>query len=321
MSDDVSDPAKPTVLLAPGLGGLRRLFEGSYTVLEQPKEGVAAFCAGDGQPVRAIVTMGSTPVQPEVAALPHLGLVAVIGSGFEEIDVRGLRARGVEVTHSPNANHEDVADQAVGLMIAEVRKIAVGDRRVRAGEWIKDKHPPPTRSIKTLKVGIVGLGAIGLAIAERLAPFGCTVAWWGPRPKPDAAWPRAETLLKLAEESDVLMIAHRADETNKGLIGADVLSALGPRGVLVNIARGSAVDEVALIAALKSGALGGAALDVFEEEPTPAGRWRDVPNVVMTPHTGGGGDASLRSMTGMVAENLRRYFAREPLANPVSVQN
>jgi lactate dehydrogenase-like 2-hydroxyacid dehydrogenase len=308
----MSDNAKPTVLLASGLGGLRRLFEGVYTVLDSPADAAAA---------RAFVTMGSNPMPPEVAALPNLGLVAVIGSGFEAIDVKQLRGRGVEVTHSPNANHEDVADHAVGLMIAEVRKIAAGDRRVRAGEWVKDKHPPPTRSIKTLKVGIVGLGAIGLAIAQRLQPFGCAIAWWGPRPKPDAPWPRAESLLKLAGDSDVLMVAHRADDTNKGLIGAEVIHALGPRGVLVNIARGSAVDEDALIAALKSGALGGAALDVFEEEPTPAERWRDVPNVVVTPHTGGGGDASLRAMTGMVAENLRLFFAGDPLANPVPVQD
>jgi lactate dehydrogenase-like 2-hydroxyacid dehydrogenase len=312
--------AKPTVLLAPGLGGLRRVFEGACTVLDAPKDGLAAFAKGEGLAARAYVTMGSNPVPPEIAALPNLGLVAVIGSGFEEIDVKGLRARGIEVTHSPNANHDDVADQAVGLMIAEVRKIAVGDRRVRAGEWVKDKHPPPTRSIKTLKVGVVGLGAIGLAIARRLEPFGCAIAWWGPRPKPDAVWPRAESLLKLAEDSDVLMIAHRADETNKGLISAAVIAALGPRGVLVNIARGSAVDEDALIAALKSGKLGGAALDVFEDEPTAADRWRDLQNVVVTPHTGGGGDASLRAMTGMVAENLRRFFAGEPLANPVPVQ-
>ena len=156
-------------------------------------------------------------------------------------------------------------------------------------------------------------------MAERLAPFGCEIAWWGPRPKPDAPFRRVESVLALAEQSDVLIIAHRADDSNKGLISKEVIEALGPRGVLVNIARGSAVDEDALIEALKSGKLGGAALDVFEEEPTPLDRWRDVPNVVLTPHTAGGGDASLRNMTGMVAENLRRFFAGEPLANPVPV--
>jgi lactate dehydrogenase-like 2-hydroxyacid dehydrogenase len=317
----MSQPGAPLILLAPGLGGLRRLFKPIGAVLDLPKDGVAAFAAGEGLGARVLVTTGSRPVAPEIAALPTLGLVAVIGSGFEAIDVKGLRARGVEVTHSPNANHEDVADHAVGLMIGAVRKLMDGDRRVRAGEWIKDRHAPPTRSIRTLQVGVVGLGAIGLAIAERLRPFGCKIAWWGPRPKPEAPFAYVDSLLKLAEESDVLMIAHRADESNKGLIGAEIIAALGPRGVLVNIARGSAVDEDALIEALKSGALGGAALDVFEQEPTPAERWRDVPNVVLTPHTAGGGDASLAAMTGMVAENIRRFFAGEPLANPVPVQN
>jgi lactate dehydrogenase-like 2-hydroxyacid dehydrogenase len=316
----MSDAAKPTVMLAPGLGGLRRLLEGAYTLIDMPREGVAAFAKGEGQAARAFVTLGSRPVEPEIAALPHLGLVAVIGSGFEEIDVKGLRARGVEVTHSPNANHEDVADHAVGLLIAEVRKIVAGDRKVRAGEWVRDKHPPPTRSLKTLKVGITGLGAIGLAIAERLEPFGCQISWWGPRPKPQVRFPHVPDLLTLAQQSDILMIAHRADETNKGLISAEVIHALGPRGVLVNIARGSAVDEDALIDALKTGKLGGAALDVFEEEPTPAERWRDVPNVVLTPHTAGGGDAALAAMTGMVFNNLRLFFAGEPVATPVPAQ-
>ena len=315
----MSDAEKPTILLAPGLGGLRRMFGDAYTIIDMPHGDLAGFASGDAQAAGALVTLGHLAVAPEIAALPHLGLVAVVGSGFEGIDVKGLKARRIAVTHSPHANHEDVADHAVGLMIAEVRKLVAGDRRIRAGEWMKDRHAPPTRSIRTLKVGITGLGAIGLAVAERLAPFGCEIAWWGPRPKPDAPFRRVESVLALAEQSDVLIIAHRADDSNKGLISKEVIEALGPRGVLVNIARGSAVDEAALIEALKSGKLGGAALDVFEDEPTPLDRWRDVPNVVLTPHTAGGGDASLRNMTGMVAENLRRFFAGEPLANPVPV--
>ncbi len=310
----MSDDPKPIVLLAPGLGGLRQLFENSYRLIEPPASGVVV---GEGRGARAFITVGNRPMEAEIAALPDLGLVAVVGSGYEAIDVAGLRARGVEVTHSPGANHEDVADHAVGLLIAEVRQLVAGDRRVRAGDWTKDRHPASTRSIRTLKVGIVGLGAIGLAIAERLRPFGCPIAWWGPHPKPGAAYPRTDTLLKLAEESDVLMLAHRADDSNRGLIDAEVIAALGPRGVLVNIARGSAVDEDALIAALRNGRLGGATLDVFQDEPTPAERWRDVPNVVLTPHTAGGAEASLAAMTRMVAENLRRFFAGEPLANPV----
>jgi lactate dehydrogenase-like 2-hydroxyacid dehydrogenase len=312
MSDE-----QPIILLAPGLGGLRRMIGSLGEVLDLPASDIAAFVAGPGRNARAFVTTGSRPVEPEIAALPHLGLVAVIGSGFEEIDVKGLRARGVEVTHSPYANHEDVADLAIGLMIAAVRKIVAGDRLVRAGEWLKDRHQPPTRSLRTLKVGIVGLGAIGLAAAERLTPFGCQIAWWGPRPKPDCPFPRVETLQHLAAESDVLILAHRADETNKGLVSAEIIEAVGPRGVIVNIARGSAIDEDALIAALKDGRLGGAALDVFEEEPTSSARWADVPNVVLTPHIAGGGDASLAAMVGMVYDNVRRFLAGEGVANPV----
>ncbi len=311
---------RPVIVLAPGLGALRPIMQSLGEVLDLPADDVAGFVAGPGRALRVLVTTGSRPVAPEIAALPHLGLVAVIGSGFEEIDVKGLRARGVEVTHSPHANHEDVADQAIGLTIAAVRKLTLGDRRVRAGEWVKDKHPPPTRSIRSLKVGITGLGAIGFAIAERLKPFGCDIAWWGPRPKPEAPFRREESLLKLAEDSDVLILAHRADDSNRGLISAEIIHALGPQGVLVNIARGSAVDEDALIEALKSGKLGGAALDVFEVEPTPPARWRDVPNTVLTPHTAGGGDASLAAMVGMVAANTRAFLMGEPVPNPVPAQ-
>jgi len=316
----MSGEGEPIILLAPGLGGLRRLLEGLGEVVDLPSADIPAFAAGAGQGTRVLVTTGSRPVEPEIAALPRLGLVAVIGSGFEEIDVKGLRSRGVEVTHSPHANHEDVADQAVGLMIAAVRKLMVGDRTVRDGAWVKDRHAPPTRSIRTLKVGITGLGAIGLSVAERLQPFGCQIVWWGPRPKPDVAFPREENLLKLAQDCDVLILAHRADDSNRGLISKAVIEALGPRGVLVNIARGSAVDEDALIEALRSGKLGGAALDVFEQEPTPADRWRDVPNVVLTPHTAGGGDASLAAMVGMVVANTRAFLAGEPVPNPVPAQ-
>ena len=316
----MSEQGRPVIVLAPGLGGLRRLVETLGEVLDLPPGDVAGFAAGPGREMRVLITTGSRPVDPEIATLPRLGLVAVIGSGFEEIDVKGLRARGVEVTHSPHANHEDVADQAIGLMIAVVRKLVVGDRRVRAGEWVKDKHPPPTRSIRSLQVGITGLGAIGLSVAERLQPFGCDIVWWGPRPKPETPFRREESLLKLAQDSDVLILAHRADDSNRGLISREIIEALGPQAVLVNIARGSAVDEDALIEALKSGALGGAALDVFEEEPTPAERWRDVPNVVLTPHTAGGGDASLAAMVGMVVANTRAFLAGQAALNPVPDQ-
>jgi hydroxypyruvate reductase len=317
----MTDDAKPTVLLGPGLGVMRGMFEPDYAVLDFPRGDMAAFAAcSEAQGIRAFVSTGSRAVEPEIAGLPQLGLVAVIGVGYEGIDVKGLRAKGVDVSYAPNSNSDDVADHAVGLLIAEVRKITAGERRLLAGEWVKGRYSPATRSIKTLKIGIVGLGAIGLAIAKRLEAFGCAISWWGPHPKPDAAYPRAESVLKLADDSDVLILAHRADDANRGLVSAEVIAALGARGVLVNISRGSAVDEDALISALKDGRLGGAALDVFEEEPTPPGRWKDVPNVTLTPHTAGAGEAGLAAMTGLVAQNVRLFLSGRPLATPVPPQ-
>ena len=146
--------------------------------------------------------------------------------------------------------------------------------------------------------------------------MGCPVAWWGPRAK-DSPWPRAESLLALARDSDVLVVACRADETNRGLISAAVIEALGPNGVLVNVARGSLVNEDALIDALKAGRLGQAALDVFETEPTPAARWADVPNLLLTPHTGGATSEAVQGMLVLLMRNLAAAVAGEPLVTPV----
>ena len=143
-----------------------------------------------------------------------------------------------------------------------------------------------------------------------------SVRWWGPREKA-SAWPRAATLLDLARDSDILVVACKADETNRGLISADVIQALGPLGLLINVARGQLVDEAALIAALHDGRLGQAALDVFEDEPTDAAKWSDVPNTVLTPHTGGATTEAVQGMLNLLIENLRAAFGGEPLKTPV----
>ena len=141
------------------------------------------------------------------------------------------------------------------------------------------------------------------------------VAWWGPNAKPDAPWPRADTLVALASDSDILVVAARAHPGNVGLISADVIAALGPQGLLVNVARGQLIDEDAAIAALRAGTLGGAALDVYETEPTPAERWADVPNTVLTPHTAGATQQAVQKMAGMLVANLAAFFAGETLPN------
>lgn len=268
--------------------------------------------------IRALVVAGEFPLDKRlIESLPNLGLIACFTSGYDGIDVPWCRARGLPVTHAPGVNHEDVADHALGLIIAARRQIASGDRDLRAGRWTVEAKTI-TPSLKDQRVGIVGMGLIGQAIARRCEALRMRVAWWGPRPKPEAAWPRAGSLLDLARDSDVLVIACRADETNVGLVSGEVIEALGPQGLLVNVARGQLVDEDALIAALKSGRLGQAALDVFETEPTDAARWADVPNTVLTPHTAGATTEAVQGMLGLLMENLAAFFEARPLVTPVA---
>jgi lactate dehydrogenase-like 2-hydroxyacid dehydrogenase len=193
----------------------------------------------------------------------------------------------------------------------------VGDRVVREGRWRNDDRMGPQRGLQGRKVGIVGLGAIGEAVARRVEACGMSVAWWSPNSKA-AAWPRAESVLALAQASDILVVACRADASNRGLISRAVIEAVGPKGLIVNVARGSVIDEDELIAALKEGRLGRAALDVFAEEPTSPDRWADVPGTVLTPHTAGGTAESIPRMVGQAIDNISRFLAGEPVASPVA---
>jgi phosphoglycerate dehydrogenase-like enzyme len=188
---------------------------------------------------------------------------------------------------------------------------------LRDGRWRSGKRPAARRSLGGQKIGIVGLGDIGKAMAVRAEAFGMQVSWWGPRPKPDARWPRVDSLLELAKASDILALCAQATPENEGMVSREVIEALGPEGILVNVARGSLVDEDEMIAALKDGRLGAAGLDVFVEEPTPPERWAGLDNVALTPHFAGGTRESVVNMTGQALENLRRHFAGEPLLSPV----
>lgn len=272
---------------------------------------------GEAAEVRAIVHAGEIPLSPEfLGSLPQLGLIANVSVGYDGVDVPWCRAHGIEVTHAKGLNADDVADHAVGLLIDGWRNIAAGDRVVREGRWRDDDRMRPRPSLKGRRAGILGLGAIGQAVATRVEAFGMSVAWWGPNPKP-VAWPRADSLLALAKESDVLVVCARAEAANRGLVSAEVIDAVGPDGMIVNVARGQLIDEDALIAALKAGRLGRAGLDVFAEEPTPAARWADVPNTVLTPHTAGGTTDSIPRMVAQALENVRLHLAGEPVMSPV----
>ncbi|MEO8926391.1 MAG: 2-hydroxyacid dehydrogenase [Caulobacteraceae bacterium] len=306
--------SKPALLIVqPHLAPLTAFLEPEFTVWRfwegPPVEAVNV--------IRALVVAGEFPVDKAlVERLPNLGLIAFFTAGYDGLDVPWALARGLKVSHSPGVNHEDVADHAMGLILAAWRRIVHGDRTLRAGGWTSsDKMHTP--SLSGRRLGVVGLGAIGEAAARRGEAFGLQIAWWGPREKPDAPWPRAGSLRALATQSDILLIACRASEETRGMIGAPVLDALGPHGLLVNVSRGQIVDEDALIAALKDGRLGMAALDVYESEPTPAGRWEGVPNTVLTPHTAGATTGAIPKMMALTRENLRLFFAGQPLVNPV----
>lgn len=306
---------RPVVLVAqPHLAPVIALLSPLYEVLRlwEPEDEARIAEA------QAIVAAGEFAIPAElVDRMPKLGLIACFTVGYDGIDVPWAKARGIAVSHAHNVNDEDVADHAIGLILGHLRAIVSGDRKLRAGGWDK-REKPFTRSLGGMTLGIVGLGSIGEAVAKRAETMRMRIAWWGPNPKPEAAWPRAESLVALAKQSDVLAVAARAHGGNVGLISKEVIEALGPQGLLVNVARGQLVDEDALIAALKDGRLGGAALDVYATEPTPADRWADVPNTVLTPHTAGATYEAVQQMAAMLLANLAAFFAGEPLPNPAA---
>jgi len=277
-----------------------------------------ALLAEAGDAVRVIATHGGHPIGHElVEALPNLGLIASVGVGYDGVDVGHARANGVEVTYGAGVNADDVADVALGLILVGACDMMGGYRRLMAGEWTETYRGPQRRSMRQRHVGIFGLGMIGNAITRRLEPFGCRISWYGPNPKPNVSYPRAESLAALAREVDILVVAAPLDAATEKVVDREIIDALGPDGLLVNIARGGLVDEDAMIAALRDGRLGAAALDVQEEEPTPPARWHDVPNVFLTPHIGGFATGGLLNIGETLRQNLRRFFAGEPVLHPV----
>ena len=255
--------------------------------------------------VRAVATGGHIGCPSALMqALPALRVIAINGVGVDKVDLDLAQSRGVRVTTTPGALTEDVADLAVGLIIGLLRAIPAADAYVRAGDWLKGDRPPG-RKVSGRRFGIVGLGHIGSAIASRLAGFG-PVAYTGPRPKA-APYDFHADLASLARASDVLVIACSANASTRRMVGDAVLDALGPEGYLVNVSRGSIVDEAALIAALEAGRIAGAALDVFEDEPRVPDALRASPKVVLTPHIASATLETRTRMADIVLENLDAF--------------
>lgn len=281
-----------------------------------PQAGDPAFDLIAGG-IRAVLTTGTLGVTPElVASLPALQIVSVHGVGVDAVPLALLAAKGIHVTNTPDVLTDDVADFAVTLLLSTVRRLPLLDRYVRAGAWSAKGPLTQARSLKGKVAGIVGFGRIGQAVAQRLQGFGMEIRYYqrSPGPAPER---RASSLLALAGESDMLVLCMPGGRETRHMIGVDVIEALGPEGTLVNIARGSVVDEAALVAALQDGRLGAAGLDVFEDEPNVPAALFALDNVVLTPHVGSFTVEARRAMGQLAVANLLAHFEGEPLPTPV----
>ncbi len=311
MSDiNVLAVAKLSPLLTPQLLA-------AFTVHDRLHEGDAAAFAAVAPQIRAIAASGESKVTAELMAqLPALELISVMGVGYDGIDVAAAKARGVTVTHTPNVLNDDVADLAIGLMLSAARQLPAADRYVREGRW-PGGPMPLARKMSGARLGIVGMGRIGQAIAHRATAFGMDIAYTARSAKADIAWRYLPSATALAAVSDFLVVITPGGAGTRKLINAEVLAALGPDGILVNVARGSVVDEAALIDALEKGLIGGAALDVFENEPQVPERLRALPHVVLVPHIGSATTSTRQAMADLAFGNLREHFAGRPLLTPV----
>jgi lactate dehydrogenase-like 2-hydroxyacid dehydrogenase len=268
-----------------------------------------ALLASVGPKVRGVVTGGGTGVPADLwARLPALEIVAVNGVGLDAVDLDIAAARGVAVTTTPGVLTDDVADLAAGLWLALARRMMVGDRFVRAGQWTPGANPPLAPRASGRRVGVLGLGQIGRAIAARVAPFAAQVAYHSRRPVDDAPYAYAASPLDLARDVEVLFVATAGGAGTQAMVDAAVLEALGPRGLLINVSRGSVVDEAALIAALEGGVIAGAGLDVFADEPHVPAALLDRDDVVLQPHRGSATVEARAAMAELVLASLAAHF-------------
>ncbi len=270
---------------------------------------------------RAVVTNGVVGCPREVVdALPNLGLICVGGVGLDAVDVAHAQERGIQVTTTPGVLTADVADQAVALLLAASRQLLRGDRSIREGGWERGEDLPLTRRVSGKRAGIVGLGEIGKAIARRLGAFDMPVAYTGRRNQPEQPYRFVADVVQLACEVEVLVVSSSGGEDTRHLIGVDVLEALGPQGILINIARGSVVDEEALIASLQSGKLEAAGLDVFADEPNVPAALKALDNVILSPHAATRTVESREDISRIVLDNLEAFFAGQPLVTALPMK-
>jgi hydroxypyruvate reductase len=291
--------------------------QGAFQVHDRTHQSDPAAFAAIAPRIRAIAASGESKVPRElIARLPALELVSVFGVGYDGIDVAAARERGIAVTHTPNVLNDEVADLAMALVLAVSRRLIEADRYVRSGAWAHGPMPL-ARKVSGARMGIVGLGRIGVAIAKRAEAFGMSIAYTSRSARADSPYRYFPSAEALAREVDFLVVITPGGAATRKLIDAKVLAALGSKGYLVNVARGSVVDEQALLQALRAGTIAGAALDVFENEPHVPGELLALDNVVLTPHVGSATWQTRQAMADLAFGNLQAHFSGRPLLSPV----
>jgi len=310
---------KPEILLttriyAPAVADL----EGEFTVHKLwTARDPDAFIQELPRGVRGVVTTGPAGFsRRQIEALPNLEIIACFGTPHGTVDLGAAKERRVVVTNTPDSIADSVADLAMGLMVAVMRRICESDRFVRAGKWLHGLMAMG-RELGGKTCGIIGLGRIGRQIAKRAEAFGMSVRYHGPRPKPDVAYPYDADLERMARASDCLVVACAATPATRGLVNARILEALGAEGFLINVARGPIVEERALVAALRTGRIAGAGLDVFWDEPRVPAELTAMENVVLLPHMGSSTREVREGRRTKLMANLRAHFAGEPVPNPL----
>ena len=276
--------------------------------------------AGAAEHVQAIVSTGSVGLsEPLMEALPRLSLFCCYGTGYERVDLATARKRNIMVTHGADANAPDVAEMALGILLASTRRIVRADKMIRRGDWTK-RIPNRFGAIAGMtgrRLGILGLGSIGMELAKRAKGFDLEIGYCNRNKRSDVEFQYFPDVIALATWCDYLVVCLRSDASNRHIINAEVLKALGPRGHLVNISRGWAVNEADLAEALRNSVIEGAALDVYDEEPYAGKELLELDNLVMTPHFGGGTEHAQRRMTALVRANLDHHFDGKPVVSPV----
>lgn len=303
---------KPELLLVePMMPPIEAQLDQAYTVHRLFDAGQRDAIEAAAGRISAVVTGGASGIGNDwIERLPELGIVAVNGVGTDKIDLELARSRGIHVTTTPGALTEDVADMGMALMLAVLRRIVEGDRFVREGRWAAGEKLPLGSSLRGRRLGVLGLGQIGRALATRAEVFGMAVRYCD-KFATEARWTGLPDPVALAADSDVLAVCVAASPATRGIVDAAVLDALGPRGVLVNVARGSVVDEAALVAALSDGRIAAAGLDVFEDEPRIRPEFVGLPTAVLTPHQASATLETRLRMGEIVLENLAAHFAGE----------